>query len=261
MKTIILCGGRGYRLKEETEFTPKPMIKIGSFPILWHIMKIYGHFGFNDFIIALGYKGEMIKQYFVNHKYYCHDFTLDTNTGVSRVHWRTQRQKDKFKITFVDTGESTLTSGRVMQVDKYLKQDKKFMLTYGDGVTDLNIKQLLYFHNQQKKQHKVLGTITGVHPISKWGLVKTNKDQIISRFQEKPKLNQFVNGGFMVLERRFIKLLKPNEQIENSLERISAKHKFALFPHRGFWYAMDTYQNLKTLNQMWDSKPQWKIWD
>ncbi len=260
MKAIILSGGKGYRLKEETEFLPKPMIRVGGYPILWHIMKIYNHFGYRDFIIALGYKGNMIKEYFLNHKYYSHDFTLDTKTGLTKTHWRTQRERDNFKITFVDTGIETLTAERVLRLKAYLKKDQQFMLTYGDGVSDVNIKEVVTFHNQMKRQHNIIATIVGVRPVTKWGMIKISSDQIINYFQEKPQLNQYVNGGFMVMEKRILKYFKAGEQVETALERISQKHKIALYIHKGFWHAMDTYKDMEELNEMWENSPQWKIW-
>lgn len=260
MKTVILCGGQGYRLKEETDLKPKPMIRIGPHPILWHIMKIYEHFGYNDFLIALGYKGNMIKDYFLNHKYYAHDFTLNTKTGTTRTYWHTQRQPDNFKITFVDTGENTLTAGRLLRLKPYLQKSHRFMITYGDGVGDVNIKAVVKYHQQMRKKYKVMATIIGVHPISKWGLVEVNKQGLIKRFQEKPRLDQFVNGGFTVMESSFFQHLRADEQIETTMERIASLGKIALYPHKGFWYAMDTYRDMEVLNQMWADKPRWKVW-
>lgn len=261
MKTIILCGGTGYRLKEETEFKPKPMIKIGNYPILWHIMKIYSHYGYNDFLIALGYKGDMIKDYFLNHKYYSHDFTLNTQTGATKVHWRTQRERDNFKITFVDTGLETLTAGRVLQLLPYLNHQTEFMLTYGDGVGDVNIKDVVKFHHRLKRQHHIIGTIVGVQPVTKWGLIKSNKDHLINEFKEKPPLSQFVNGGFMILEKKILKYFRADEQVETSLERVVAQNqKLGLYVHTKFWYAMDTYKDMEVLNQMWRTDPKWKVW-
>src|SRR3990167_8925387 len=171
MKVIILSGGIGYRLKEETEFKPKPMVLIGNKPILWHIMKIFSHFGFNEFVIALGYKGEYIKDYFLNQKYYAHDFTLFTKTGFVKVHQTplSEIQADDFKITFVDTGQETLPGERILRIKDYIpKTDEHFLVTYGDGVGDIDLTKLLTFHIK----HKKIGTITGVHPRSKYGLVQ-----------------------------------------------------------------------------------------
>src|SRR3989344_6887162 len=173
MKTIILSGGLGYRLKEETEFKPKPMVQIGEMPILWHIMKIYAHYGFNDFIIALGYKGDQIKQYFLNQKHYLNNFSISTKTGKTLIHKgkKNGKRNDDFKITFVDTGEETLPGERILKIKNFIpKTDKYFMVTYGDGVADIDINKLVNFHKKQG----TIGTITGVHPRSKYGLLKIN---------------------------------------------------------------------------------------
>ena len=197
MKTIILCGGLGYRLKEETEFKPKPMVNVGDKPILWHIMKIYAHFGFNEFIIALGYKGDYVKQYFLNQKHLVHDFTIHTKSGLARLHKVNNKAPiDDFKITFVDTGLETLPGERILRLKEYIPESNEdFMVTYGDGVSDINIKEVVKFH----KQHGKIGTVTGVHPRSKYGLLATNGSGIIEKFIEKPVLNKdWVNGGFLV---------------------------------------------------------------
>src|SRR3990167_10377180 len=197
MKTVILCGGIGYRLKEETEFKPKPMVLIGNKPILWHIMKIYAHYGFNDFIIALGYKGEYIKEYFLNQKYFLHDFTLYTKSGKTRIHRASADVAviDDFNITFVDTGAETLPGERILRVKDYIpKEDTDFMVTYGDGVSNIDIKKLVRFHKKQK----TIGTITGVHPRSKYGLLRVNEYFIAESFIEKPVLKERTSGGFMI---------------------------------------------------------------
>src|ERR1035437_9002545 len=196
MKVIILCGGMGTRLKEETEFKPKPMVLVGGKPILWHIMKIYSHYGFNDFVIALGYKGDYIKEYFLNQKFFAHDFSLRTKTGHSQIYKNNSANiHDDFKITFVDTGLETQPGERILKCKRYIpKDDKYFMVTYGDGVTDLNISSVLKFHKKQK----TIGTITGVHPRSKYGLVKIDKNDLVKGFEEKPVLADWVNGGYMV---------------------------------------------------------------
>jgi len=224
-------------------------------------MKIYSHFGYHDFIIALGYKGEMIKDYFLNHKYYSHDFTLDTKTGTTTIYWRTQRKRDDFKITFVDTGQETLTSGRVLKLKSYLKDEPQFLLTYGDGLGDVDIRAVVKYHRRLKRLHRrFLATIIGVHPVSKWGLVEVSPTGLIKRFQEKPRLNQYVNGGFMVLETAILKHFRADEQVETSLERIAPTYPLGLYVHKGFWYAMDTYRDMEVLNQMWRANPKWKIW-
>jgi glucose-1-phosphate cytidylyltransferase len=259
MKTIILCGGLGYRLKEETEFKPKPMVAIGNKPMLWHIMKIYAHYGFNEFIIALGYRGDYIKEYFLNQKYFLHDFTLHTKSGSTRIHKPGPTTIDDFKITFVDTGLETLPGERILRVLDYIpKQDSTFMVTYGDGVSDINIDSLLHFHRKQK----TIGTITGVHPRTKYGMVRAGEQSRISRFIEKPVLKKdWVNGGFMVFERKFFNYLRPAEMEHEAIRRLIKEQELSLFIHEGFWHAMDTYVDVENLNQMWrEDQAGWKVW-
>ncbi|MBU3979113.1 glucose-1-phosphate cytidylyltransferase [Patescibacteria group bacterium] len=258
MKTIILSGGLGYRLKEETEFKPKPMVNIGHKPILWHIMKIYSHYGFNDFIIALGYKGDYIKEYFLNQKYFMNDFTLFTKTGATKIHRHDhERILDDFKITFVDTGENTLPGERILRIKAFIpKEDEDFMVTYGDGVADIDIKELMKFHKQQK----TIGTITSVHPTSRFGLLSVDKNNIVTRLNEKPVLKDWINGGFMVFNKKFFNYLKPNEMEHEGLKRLAKENQLSHYTHNGFWHSMDTYTDVKILNEMWSSHPKWKVW-
>ncbi len=259
MKTVILCGGIGYRLKEETEFKPKPMVLIGNKPILWHIMKIYAHYGFKEFIIALGYKGEYIKDYFLNQKYFLHDFTLTTKTGHIKLHKRkgSRVSVDDFTITFVDTGLETLPGERILRVKDYIPAaDKYFMVTYGDGVGNVNIRDLVAFH---KKQHTV-GTITGVFPRSKYGRVRTGRKKIVQEFVEKPVLDDWVNGGFMVFNRSFFTYVKPGEMEHAALKRLASANQLSLYEHKGFWHSMDTYADVENLNRLVRDNPPWKVW-
>ncbi|HSX40813.1 MAG TPA: sugar phosphate nucleotidyltransferase [Candidatus Saccharimonadales bacterium] len=259
MKVIILCGGIGYRLKEETEFKPKPMVFIGGKPILWHIMKIYAHQGFNEFILALGYKGDYIKDYFLNQKLFTHDFTILTKTGYTKIHKDKHDgvARDDFKITFVDTGENTLPGERILRLKKYIPTDNKnFMVTYGDGVSDVDLKKLLSFHKKQK----TIGTITGVHPRTKYGLVHVDKNGLVSNFVEKPVLNEFVNGGFMIFKREFFKHLNNGEMEHVALKRLTKAKQLSLYFHEGFWHAMDTYADVESLNEIWARNPKWKLW-
>ncbi|KKQ75976.1 MAG: Glucose-1-phosphate cytidylyltransferase [Parcubacteria group bacterium GW2011_GWC1_38_6] len=253
IKTIILSGGTGYRLKEETEFKPKPMVEIGGKPILWHIMKIYEHFGFRDFIIALGYKGNLIKDYFVNKKYYDDDFTLYTDTHkIQHLH---RQVKDYFNITFVDTGLETLTGERVRRLKKYIKEDN-FMVTYGDGLADINIKKLMKFHQDNKK----IGTVTGVYPKLRYGGLESDKKNLVSVFEMKTRVRQLINGGFMVFKKEVFKQIKPNSVIEDVYFPLIRKKQLALYEHKGFFQSMDTYQDMTDLNEMWRKKPNWKLW-
>lgn len=258
MKTVILCGGIGYRLKEETEFKPKPLLTIGNKPILWHIMKIYAHFGFNDFIIALGYKGDSIKDYFLNQKYFLHDFTLHTNSGITRIHRASAGEGiDDFTITFVDTGQETLPGERILRVRDYIpKEDEEFMVTYGDGVGDINVKNLVEFH----RKHNTVGTITGVHPRSKYGLVEIDKTNRVTSFLEKPALGGWVNGGFMVFKRKFFDYLRPNEFEHTAIHRLVKEKQLSIYIHDGFWHSMDTYADVENLNEYWKNDPKWKVW-
>jgi len=256
MKTIILCGGIGYRLKEETEFKPKPMVRIGGKPILWHIMKIYAHHGFSEFIIALGYKGDYVKQYFLNEKNMIHDFSLDTITGKTKI-IKNDTRSENFKITFVNTGEETLPGERILRVREFIpKTDENFMVTYGDGVSDINIKNLVKFHIKQK----TIGTITGVHPRSKYGLLSTDKNNIISSFTEKPVLRDWINGGFMIFKREFFQYIKMGEMEHPAMKRLIAKKQLSLYIHDGFWHSMDTYPDVDSLNKYWSENPKWKVW-
>lgn len=252
IQTVILCGGTGYRLKEETEFKPKPMIEIGDKPILWHIIKIYAHFGVRDFIIALGYKGNLIKDYFVNKKYYDGDFTLTTNGHKIKHHQK--NDIDKLKITFVDTGLESLTGERVRRIRKYIRTDH-FMLTYGDGLADINITELFRHHKDKNK----IGTVTGVHPMLKYGGLD-GEGGLVTDFVKKAKIRHLLNGGFMVFKKSVFDLIAPNSMIEDVFYPLIAKKQLALYHHRGFFHAMDTYQDVKDLNEMWNDAPAWKIW-
>ncbi len=258
MKVIILCGGTGTRLKEETEYKPKPMVYVGGKPIIWHIMKIYAKYGFNEFIFALGYKADYIKDYFLNQKAFSSDFTLDTFNHQTEFHLENRKETDKFKITFVDTGVNTLIGERILLCRSYIpKEDKYFMVTYGDGVTDLSIDKLVKFHKKQK----TIGTISGVHPISKFGLVKVNNDNSVINFVEKPQLPDWVNGGFMVFDKRFFNYLKPGEMEHPAFHRLVKEKQLSLYKHDGFWIAVDTYRELEELNKIWNTgKAPWKMW-
>lgn len=258
MKVIILCGGTGTRLKEETEYKPKPMVYVGNKPIIWHIMKIYAHYGFNEFILALGYKADYIKDFFLNQKAFTSDFTLSTKDHEVDYHMNNRTEVDDFKITFVDTGLDTLPGERILRCKKYIpKSDKYFMVTYGDGVTDLNIKTLFDFHMKQK----TIGTITGVHPRSKFGLVEVGDNNLVTNFVEKPVLSEYVNGGYMVFKQQIFDYLKPGETEHPALVNLAAKRQLSLYNHDGFWTAIDTYKELEELNKIWKEKAPWKVWD
>lgn len=258
MKVIILCGGVGTRLKEETEFKPKPMVYIGNKPIIWHIMKIYAYCGYNEFILALGYKADYIKDFFLNQKAFTSDFTLETKNHRTKFYLDERQEVDNFKITFVDTGLETLPGERILRCQKYIsKRDKYFMVTYGDGLINADIRDIVKFHKRQR----TVGTITGVHPRSKFGMVNINSNNLVLEFSEKPVLTDFVNGGFMIFDKRFFDYLKPGETEHPALKRLTKEKQLSLYKHEGFWFSMDTYKEVEELNQLWNSKtPPWKIW-
>lgn len=258
MKVVILCGGIGYRLKEETEFKPKPMVFVGNQPILWHIMKIYAHFGYSEFIIALGYKGDYIKDYFLNQKYFADNFTLHTKSGYTKLHRNIKdNNKDDFKITLVDTGQETLPGERILRIKDFIPEtDENFMVTYGDGVSDVNIQNLIKFHTS----HRLIGTVTGVHPKSKYGLLTVDKNSIVQSFLEKPILKEWVNGGFMVFKKTFFKYLRKGEFEHPALKRLTKERQLSVYKHNGFWHSMDTYPDVDNLNRLWNEDPKWKVW-
>lgn len=258
MKIIILCGGTGTRLKEETEFKPKPMVEIGGAPILWHIMKIYNHYGYKDFVLALGYKGGYIKEHFLKQKHYTSDIVLNTKDGkvVTFDNDTLDNPADDFNIIFSDTGLETPHGERVLKLKKYITEDL-FMVTYGDGIADINIQKLVDFH----KSHGKIATITGVHPVSRWGLVNVDNENLITEFAQKPMLFDYVNGGFMVFNKEFFNYLKEGDMIEDALAKLVPLKEVALYKHEGFWYGMDTYKDFIYLNELWASDPKWKIWE
>lgn len=263
MKVVILCGGEGTRMKEETEFKPKPLVLVGGKPILWHIMKIYAHHGFNEFVLALGYKGEMIKDYFLNWRAFVNDFTLNTKEHVLEFH---RKNQDDFKITFVDTGLKSLTGERVRRVEPYV-DGNDFMLTYGDGLANIDIKRLLEFHRQQG----TTGTITGVRPMTKYGIVHHDKQtkkvigfsqNLVGEYIDRENYHDFlINGGFMVFKKAIFKQLQPDKMIEEAFIPLTKKGELSLYHHQGKWKSMDTYKEVEEINQYWDKDPFWKVWD
>lgn len=259
MKVIILCGGTGTRLKEETEFKPKPMVYVGNKPIIWHIMKIYSAYGFNEFILALGYKADYIKDFFLNQKAFTSDFTLDTKSHQAEYHLENRSEIDDFKITFVDTGLNIEPGERILRCRHYIpKEDSLFMVTYGDGVSDINLKKLLSFHKKQK----TIGTITGIHPKSKYGQVEVKSNGLVAAFNEKPMLSDWVNGGFMVFDKRVFSYLKPGETEHPCLKRLATKRQLSLYKHSKFWFCMDTIKEVEELNKTWMSGiAPWKVWE
>lgn len=253
MQTIILCGGTGTRMKEETEFRPKPMVEIGGMPILWHIMQTYMHYGYNDFIIALGYKGDMIREFFLNWRTNANDFTIDMKTGKKVV--LTDRQKD-FKVTLVDTGLESLTGARIRRCAPYIKGNE-FMLTYGDGVSDIDIKKVVDFHHKQK----TLATLSGVHPKSRYGLVELDRESgIVTKFSQQPVLHEYISGGFMVFDKKAVDFFTDDE-MEVGLTHMSEDKQVSMYTHEGFWKAVDTYKELEQLNALWNDGRPWAVWE
>lgn len=250
MKVIILCGGAGTRLKEETEFKPKPMVLVGNKPILWHIMNIYAQHGFRDFILALGYKASYIKEFFLNQKAYTTDFSLNTKTFTTKYFHKHREKTDDFNITFVDTGVDTEPGERILTCKKYIpKTDKDFMVTYGDGVSDVDLAKVYKFHKDRNR----IGTITAVHPRTKYGLVKIDRSNYAKEFVEKPVLADWVNGGFMFFSQEFFDYLKAGKTEHPALQALAKKKQLNVFRHPGFWFAIDTYKELKELNDIWNS--------
>lgn len=255
---VILCGGTGTRLREETEFKPKPMVEIGGRPIVWHIMKAYAHHGYKNFILCLGYKGHYIKDYFLKHQLLMHDFELDFATNSTK--FLETDGKDDFKVTFADTGLETMTGERLLKVAKYLEPYDSFMLTYGDGVSDIDIKALHDFHEARAKSHGAAVTLTGIHPKSKYGLVNHDDNQMVTQFQQYPRLADYTNGGFMVMDKSFLNYCQPGQMVEDALIAASADKKVAMYQHQGFWHAMDTIKDKEDLEKMWKNGAEWKVW-
>jgi glucose-1-phosphate cytidylyltransferase len=252
---VILAGGLGTRLREETEFRPKPMVPIGGKPMLWHIMKIYAHFGFRRFIICLGYKGEMIKNYFLNYRLEGVDLTVDTKTGAIIEH---QINDVDWEITMIDTGPLTMTGGRVARIARYINADH-FCLTYGDGLANINLDQLMQFH----QQHGKLATVTGVNLASRFGHLELNGDQITAFAEKRQLTDEWINGGFMVLNQEALQYLSPHENCileQEPLKQIARDGQLMMYKHNGFWQCMDTYREHQMLEEMWQKSAPWKVW-
>ena len=255
MKTIILAGGFGSRLGHATELVPKPMLEIAGRPILWHIMKIYSHYGYNKFVVAIGYKANIIKDYFYNFQSYNSNFTINTATGEIIYE---NVFPDQWEVTLADTGVDTLKGSRIKQLEKYL--DDINMLTYGDGVADVNIPALIDFH----KKHGKLVTITGVKPPSRFGEI-IEKDGKVLSFDEKPQTSQgLINGGYMVFNKKMLEYLTTDIDCDfeiGALEKLAAEGEVMTYKHNGFWECVDTVRDINHLNKLWNQKQaKWKIW-
>jgi glucose-1-phosphate cytidylyltransferase len=255
MKVAILAGGFGTRLAEETEIKPKPMVEVGNRPILWHILKLYASHGFNDFFVALGYKGDAIKRYFLDYH------TLNGNVSIDFASGKTEfseTETENWKLNLIETGANSMTGGRIKRLEAFLK-DETFMVTYGDGVSNVDLKKLLEFHHS----HGKIATVTAVRPPARFGELLINEDST-AEFSEKPQTGEgWINGGFFVFEPKIFELLSGDESILeiDVLERLAKENQLAAYKHEGFWQCMDTLRDKKHLEAMWESgNPPWKVW-
>ncbi len=257
MKVVILAGGKGTRISEESQLKPKPMIEIGGKPILWHIMKTYSYYGFNEFIVCCGYKGQMIKEYFINYYMHQSDSTFSLGEKKVTVH---ESHVEPWKVTLANTGLETLTAGRILKIKEYIEEDE-FLLTYGDGVSDVNIKAAIDFHYQ----HGKIATITTTQPPGRFGALKINDQNQVMGFKEKARADQaWVNAGFMVLNRKIFDYLGDgSEMLEQSpFENLAKDGEMAAYKHEGFWSPMDTMRDKEYLEKLWaEQEAPWKIWE
>lgn len=257
MKAVILAGGLGTRISEETNLRPKPMIEIGGMPILWHIMKTYSSHGINDFIICCGYKGYLVKEYFANYFLHMSDITFDMKNNDMRVH---KEYADPWKVTVVDTGEATMTGGRLKKISDYVKNEKSFCMTYGDGVSNVDISKLISFHNKNKK----LATLTAVFSPARFGALNINNDNVVSSFLEKPIGDGgMINGGFFVLSPKVLDLIEGDDEIweRKPLESLANSNNLMAYKHKGFWQPMDTLRDKNYLETLWaNNDAPWKVW-
>jgi glucose-1-phosphate cytidylyltransferase len=259
MKVVILCGGKGTRLREETEYRPKPMLPIGNRPIVWHIMKLYAHYGFNEFILCLGYKGDVIREYFQNYRWMTNDVTLKLKHG-AEAQFHTDSGEEDWTVTLADTGEETMTAGRLKRIEKYLDGDT-FLFTYGDGVGDIDIAATIALHRASGKEL----TLTAVHPPGRFGELSFQDDTAVGSFNEKPQVEEgWINGGFFVASKSVLARLKDADQLmfeQEPLKDLTRRGQLQAYKHKGFWQPMDTYQEYLLLNQVWaEGKAPWKVW-
>lgn len=262
MKAVILAGGLGTRIAEETVVRPKPMIEIGGFPMIWHILKIYSHFGINDFIVCLGYKGYIIKEYFSNYFLHTSDVTFDLQKNQMEVH---ERHTEPWRVTLVDTGQDTMTGGRVRRVRSHLVDEDAFCLTYGDGLSNVNVQALIAFHRQQG----TLATVTAAQPAGRYGALdlegrESSEGRLVKSFHEKPPGDgAWINGGFFVMSPRAIDQIEGDDSVleHEVLESLARSGQLSAFLHRGFWQPMDTLRDKTHLEELWSSgKAPWKVW-
>lgn len=255
MKVVILCGGRGTRMAGETEYRPKPLLTIDGKPMIWHIMKFYSSYGFNDFVLCIGYKGEMIKQYFMEMYWRNNDLTVHIDKN-QKIEYHTSEEEENWTITIVDTGIKTETGGRLKSVEKYINEEN-FMFTYGDGLSDVNLNDLVDFHKSKNR----LATLTGVHPVSNFGIMDV-EDGIVKSFKEKPVLKDMVNGGYMVLNKKVFDYIEKDCSFEGEpLGKIAKDGELAVYEHNGFWKAVDTVKDVLLVENMCaEGNIPWQIW-
>jgi glucose-1-phosphate cytidylyltransferase len=256
MKAVLLAGGLGTRMREETEFRPKPMVEVGGRPVLWHIMKILGTQGIQDFVVCAGYKSEFIKNYFLNYDAMNQDFTMKLGDASSIVNHGGHTESD-WTVTVADTGALTQTGGRIKRVQNYVG-DGPFLATYGDGIADIDLEALLAFH----RSHGKLATMTAVQPLSRFGVLDLDPDGSITQFKEKPQVEGWINIGYFIFEPGVFDYLGPDDVLEQEpLHRLAADGQIAAYKHEGFWQPMDTYREALMLNELWDSgEAPWKTW-
>lgn len=258
MKAVIFAGGLGTRLSEETSSRPKPMVEIGERPLLWHIMKIYSFYDINEFIICCGFKGYVIKEYFNNYFLHMSDVTIDIQSNQMEIH---NQRAEPWKITLLDTGQTSMTGGRLLQTFDYLKDEEAFCLTYGDGVSDVNIKSTIEFH----EHHGHLATVTATRPPARFGAINMDSSGLVVNFEEKPvDGGAIINGGFFVLSPKIFEYLGDHETVweQAPLKNLSRDGELMAYQHNGFWHPMDTLRDKKYLEELWQSgKAPWKLWD
>ena len=257
MKVVLFCGGQGTRLREETEYRPKPLVEVGGRPILWHIMKLFAHHDLRDFVLCLGYKGNMIKEYFLNYEAMNNDFTIRLGQD-HQVTYHNMHGEQDFSVTLASTGLETMTGGRLKQVSQYI-DDEIFMVSYGDGVADIDIPNLIKFH----KSHGKIATVTTVKPYSRFGILNISDREEVLDFTEKPQIDGWASVGFFVFNRKVFDYLGGDDCVleQEPLEKLAQDGQLMAYRHHGFFYAMDTYREYKHLNELWDqNNAPWKVW-
>ena len=259
MQVVILCGGQGTRLREETEYRPKPLVEVGGRPILWHIMKLYAHYGLRDFVLCLGYRGNMIKDYFLQYEAMNNDFSVSLGEK-NRIQYHGAHEEQDYNVTLADTGLSSMTGARIKKVERYVDGDT-FMVTYGDGISDVNIGELLAFH----KSHGRLATVTAVRPNSRFGVLEMDGPGQIASFAEKPQMPGWASAGYFVFDRRVFDYVDSDPTCileQEPLERLTREGQLIAYRHPGFFFAMDTYREYQQLNELWnDGQAPWAIWN